>query len=111
MKDSRYDLIKKFVQVVLPAFASLYFGLAQIWNLPAAEQVVGTIALITTFLGVVLGVSNKKYLESDRPYDGTVVPIADNEGFLKYSLELNDDVESVVAKDKLVFKVGEVKAA
>lgn len=61
MKDNTYNTLKRIAQVVLPALGSLYFGLAQIWGLPYAEQIVGTIALIDTFLGVILGISTKSY--------------------------------------------------
>lgn len=61
MKDNTYNILKRIAQVVLPALASLYFGLAQIWGLPYAGEVVGTISLIDTFLGVILGISTKSY--------------------------------------------------
>ena len=42
-------------------FGTLYFTLAGIWNLPCAEQVVGTITAIDTFLGCILGISTLEY--------------------------------------------------
>lgn len=47
--------------VFLPALGTLYFALAGIWNLPCGEQVVGTIAAIDTFMGVILGISSANY--------------------------------------------------
>ena len=61
MDNKLYDALKYLCQIALPALGSLYFGLAQIWNLPYAEQVVGTIACITTFIGVLIGVSSYRY--------------------------------------------------
>lgn len=61
MNDKLYNSLKYLCQIALPALGSLYFGLAQIWNLPFAEQVVGTIACITTFIGVLIGVSSYRY--------------------------------------------------
>lgn len=61
MKNKTYDILKYIAQIVLPALGTLYFGLASIWNLPYGEQVVGTITAIDTFLGVLLGISTKKY--------------------------------------------------
>lgn len=59
--NSTYDLLKWIAQILLPAVGTLYFALASIWGLPYAEQIVGTITAVDTFLGVLLGISKKKY--------------------------------------------------
>lgn len=61
MSNKMYDILKYIAQIILPAIGTLYFALAGIWNFPYAEQIVGTITAIDTFLGVVLGISNVKY--------------------------------------------------
>jgi len=61
MKNTTYDVLKYIAQIVLPAIGTLYFALANIWGFPYAEEVVGTITAIDTFLGVILGVSSSKY--------------------------------------------------
>ena len=61
MKNETYDFLKKIAQVWLPALGTLYFSLAQIWNLPYAEQIVGSITALDAFLGIVLGVSTYVY--------------------------------------------------
>ena len=61
MSNKAYDICKYICQYVLPALGTLYFALAQIWSLPYAEQIVGTIAAIDTFLGVILGISSASY--------------------------------------------------
>lgn len=105
LSNGLYNALKKLVQVILPAASALYFGLAAIWDLPAAEQVVGTIAVVTTFLGVSLGISSNQYHNSDRPYDGTVVVIpGEEEGVKRYSLELDTDLDQALASGKLTFK-------
>jgi len=53
--------MKWVVQLVLPGSATLYFTLATIWKLPYAEQIVGTTAAVTTFLGIILGISSFYY--------------------------------------------------
>lgn len=60
-----YDILKFLALVLLPALGTLYFALAGIWGLPAAEQVVGTIVVIDTFLGTVLQISNTNYKKID----------------------------------------------
>lgn len=56
-----YDVLKWVAQFLLPAAGTLYFALANIWNLPNGEQVVGTITAVDAFLGVLLGISSNTY--------------------------------------------------
>lgn len=61
LNNKVYDILKKIAQIWLPALASLYFAIAQIWGLPYAEQIVGTITAIDAFLGALLGISTIQY--------------------------------------------------
>ena len=61
MNNKVYDVLKFIAQIVLPALATLYFGLAQIWSLPYAEAIVGTFAVVDAFLGTIHGISTYNY--------------------------------------------------
>lgn len=61
LNNKAYDVLKYIAQIVLPALGTLYFALAGIWGLPYAEQVVGTISAVDTFLGVILKISSNNY--------------------------------------------------
>lgn len=61
MSNKVYDVLKWIAQLLLPALGTLYFALAGIWNFPYAEEVVGTITAVDTFLGVLLGISTINY--------------------------------------------------
>ena len=61
MSNKTFDVLKKIAQVWLPSIATLYFALSQIWGLPYAEQIVGTITAVDAFLGAILGISTKLY--------------------------------------------------
>jgi hypothetical protein len=61
LNDKVYKILKWVTQIALPASATLYFALAGIWGFPFGEQVVGTIAALTTFLGISLGISTHQY--------------------------------------------------
>ena len=56
-----YDVLKYIALIFLPALGALYFGLAEIWNLPYGAEIVGTITCIDTFLGALLQISTNKY--------------------------------------------------
>lgn len=100
LSNSTYDFLKRLVQIGLPAVSALYFGLAQIWGLPGAENVVGTIAIITTFLGTILGISSRRY----NPYSGEIeVTTTDNKQM--FTLGLNDDPAKLADMDSVTFKI------
>lgn len=61
ISNKTYDFLKFFTTTILPAIGTLYFALAQIWGFPYAEQIVGTITALDTFLGAVLMISSAKY--------------------------------------------------
>ena len=61
MSNKTYDILKWIAQILLPAIATLYFAIAQLWGLPYAEEIVGTITAIDAFLGAILGISTKLY--------------------------------------------------
>ena len=104
MSNRVYDVLKYIAQIVLPALGTLYFTLAGIWNLPAAEQVVGTIVAVDTFLGVVLKLSSVAYAKSEKRFDGSIHVQETPEKKL-FSLELKSDPNEIDHKDQLLFKV------
>ena len=65
MNNKVYDILKWIAMVVIPAMATLYLALAGIWGWGNAEQIVGTLTAINTFLGVVLGISSTQYKKSN----------------------------------------------
>ena len=65
LSNKAYDVLKWIAMILLPAIGTLYFALAGIWGLPYAEQIVGTITAIDTFLGAVLQLSSAKYNEGN----------------------------------------------
>ena len=56
-----YDILKWLVVIVLPAFASLWAGLAKIWSLPYPTEIPASVAVVCKFLGAVLCISTAEY--------------------------------------------------
>jgi len=57
-----YDRLKWLCQIGLPAFIALFVGLNQLWGFTEyGEQIAGSLALVATFIGSLLGVSSKNY--------------------------------------------------
>lgn len=63
LNPDTYEIIKWVVMIVFPATGALYFALSQLWGFPYGEQVVGTVAAVTAFMGLLLGVSTNKHLK------------------------------------------------
>lgn len=100
-----YDILKWMVQIALPATATAYFAIAEIWGLPSAMQVVGTITAITTLLGALLGISSYQYVHSGAKFDGTMKVNGRMGGGEVYNLELDKEPEDLAKMKELVFKV------
>jgi hypothetical protein len=98
-----YNLLKYIAQIVLPALATLYFALAGLWHLPSAQEVVGTVIAVDTFLGVLLGISQMNY---NKQVAGGVVNVEETaKGGKKFTLELDGDPEELPDKKEARFRV------
>lgn len=63
--NKTYDILKAIALIWLPAIGTLYFALSGIWGFPYAEQVVGTITAVDTFIGAVIGISASRYNDAE----------------------------------------------
>lgn len=71
MSNKVYDILKWTAQLVLPALATFYLTIANIWGLPFGEQISGTIMALDTLLGVILGISSAKYNKVNKATSAT----------------------------------------
>lgn len=60
LTNEQYDLAKRVVTIVAPAAITLITGLGALYKFDTTA-ITGTIALLTTFAGTVLGISSKNY--------------------------------------------------
>lgn len=61
LNNKTYDILKWVALIVLPAIATLYSVLSNVWGFPFKEQIPATITAIDAFLGALLGVSTANY--------------------------------------------------
>lgn len=111
LSNKMYDATKQIAQVLLPGIGALYFAIAQIWGLPAAEEVVGTITAVDVFLGLVLNASTKSYNDSEAKYDGVINVVQDETGTKQVAdmqLTKLENPNDIVDKTELTFKVNPV---
>ena len=64
-----YDILKEIALKLLPALELLVLSIFKIWNLPYGSEIAATIAAVDTALGIVLGISSKKYNELVEEFD------------------------------------------
>jgi len=104
LSNQFYDILHIFALIIFPALGTAYFALADIWGLPAAQQVLGTIVVIDTFLGVLVKVGQASYNSSNSRFDGTMRVLETPEK-KTFTLELNTPVEDLDKTDTVTFKV------
>lgn len=108
ISNGLYDRLKFVAQILLPALGALYFALAQIWHLPKAEEVVGTITVVDTFLGVILGLSANTYVKSGADVDGSI-NVEDTRDKTNFTLAIDTAPEKLAQQDRVVLKVTNVQ--
>lgn len=109
LSNKMYDNLKFIAQVLLPGLGTLYFAIAGIWGLPAAEQVVGTIVAVDAFLGLMLGISSAQ----DQSYDGYLAPNGhdDDTGHPNLKMVITKPPQEIVQGKAVRLKVGHPPAA
>lgn len=105
LSNKLYDRLKLLALVILPALGTLYFGLAGIWGLPAAEQVSGTIVVLVTFLGVLIKVGDASYNASEAKYAGVLDINHTGRGGRNFTLQLNGDPTRLEDEREIIFRV------
>ena len=58
--DKLYDILKWVVVIFLPALSTAIFGLGELYGFDS-HLICGTIAIVCTFIGALIGVSTYKY--------------------------------------------------
>ena len=101
LSSAWYNRLKWFTLIFLPAFGSFYYGLSLVWEaLPLANQVVGTAALLATFLGVVLGISDRNFQKQGA--DGSLDARVDGDQVILSRLALPNITPEELASKKSV---------
>jgi hypothetical protein len=102
--DGTYNVVKRTATIILPALATLYFALAQLWHFPEPEKVVATITALNTFLGVVVQISKRSYYASGHQYAGEI-QVTETGGKKVASLVVDGDPEDILTMSEATFKI------
>lgn len=63
LSNKQYDIAKRIITVVIPAFIALLTALGGIYKFDPST-IIGTISALTVFAGVVLGISSNNYAKT-----------------------------------------------
>jgi hypothetical protein len=109
LNDATYDVLRRFVELIIPGLAAFYAAVALIWGWGYIAEVAGTAAAATVLGGVLLKFARQGYEPSKEVppggYDGKVVEDVNDEGLPVLRLELNATAtEDIMNKQQLVIK-------
>jgi hypothetical protein len=102
--STTYDTLLNSTLYALPVLGAFYFAIAQIWGLPAAEQVLGTILALETAIGGLIAASKKRYKETKEAYDGGLV-IDETGEIPNWSFEADLPLDELAKLDTVRLKV------
>lgn len=105
LSNNVYNTFNLFVQLILPSALTLYVTLATIWHWDHVTEVSSSISAVTVFVGLILRVSNKSYINSDGRFGGNIIVTENEEGIKTYSLEVNGDPAAISDQKEITFKV------
>lgn len=91
-------MIKKLVQIYIPALAVLYYIICGVVGVTATTWVLGFLALIALLLGVSIFLENEVC-------DGDIVVISNEDGSKRFSMRLEATPEELELKKVVSFKV------
>ena len=69
MDNRLYDILAIIGRLIIPAIATLYFSLSQIWGLPMGEQICGTLAALTVFINTILRIEYNRWEDEQEVED------------------------------------------
>jgi hypothetical protein len=111
LSDGAYDVLRQIVEKVFPGLGVLYTALATLWGFSHVTEIVGTLAALAVFGGILLSLARRGYepvpTDGTPPggYDGQVVSDVNEAGDTVLRLQLNSSsAESILTKDQVVFK-------
>ena len=61
LSDKAYTILKWITLICIPALATFYVALSDVWGWPYADQVAKTATAVCTLLGALLGISTAEY--------------------------------------------------
>lgn len=114
LSDRSYDVLRQIVEKVFPGFGVFYTVVAPFWGWGHVTEVVGTLAALAVFCGILLSLARNGYTPASQiptdgsppgGYDGQVVSDVNEAGEPVLRLQLDTSAaENILNKQQIVFK-------
>lgn len=106
LSNGSYDVLRRIVEKVLPGIGVLYTAFAVLWHWGYTTEVVGSLAALAVFGGLLLSLARSGYQPTESAtdaYDGALVK---DEASGTYRLQLLDttNAEDLINKKTITFK-------
>lgn len=99
LDNKTYDILKWIASLLLPGVTTLWLSIGKIWNIPFTAEIGATIAAITVFMQVVLGISKKNY-------EGEGELIVDGNGNVsEFKIQNDTSIHELAEKNNVMVKV------
>jgi len=105
MSNKTYDFLKGLAMVGFPCAGSIFLILNVFWTIPSLTELLGSVVIFATILGLILKISSVAYFSKDSNFDGKMIVIPTDNGGKTFSLELHDYPEFFLDKEVITFKV------
>lgn len=105
--NKAYDILKFVALIALPGLNTFWVGFGELWDLNNVAQIAGTIALVDTLLGTLLGVSSIQYRKKPLDYDGKlgISGFDPDTGIPNLQLTVTKDPNEIAEKDHAILKI------
>lgn len=110
LSNKAYDVAKNFTVLYIPAAVTAYVGIDAIVDIGPAPEVAAIAAVVLTFLGTVLKISDVKYNNSDAKFDGSLVVDSEAAEAGLYPIQVTATPEEMQGKSEITLKVVEAPA-
>lgn len=106
LNDEVYNRLRGLIELGLPALSVFYLTLAELWGLPAAQPVAGSLAALVVLASVFLRLARSNY---EPPTDGEIVveENANDSGQVLASLD-NVSVDDLLHKGHITLSVNKL---
>lgn len=105
ISEEAYLLFRRLVEYVFPALGTLYFTIAQLWGLPYAEEVVGTIVALAAFFAVIVKLSRWAYQNDNSRFDAALVMDQSDPEQERWGFNIIRSIDEIGEKDEMAVKV------
>lgn len=103
--NNTYDKLKGFTMYVMPGVVTLWLTIGTIWAFPYTTEIGATLTALTTFAGILVGVTKAQYNKEPADTDGDLLLDIQEDGSQSLTVALEKPPEEFRDKELVMFRV------